>query len=69
MSIVAAISMYCLEQCRTEKRCITCVFSDFVPRVADHLGNQKGKVIRITEWKMEKEERMQSRNLSGNFPR
>jgi hypothetical protein len=57
-AIITAISRYCERECPTGKRCIECVFVEYVPRVADHLNDAgKGNVVRIEEWKREKEER------------
>ena len=53
--VVAAISRYCEVECIPRKRCLDCVFVDFVPRVADHLaGKGKANVVRIEEWKKRK---------------
>ena len=53
-AIVAAISAYCEKECPSGKRCLECVFVEYVPRVADHLGSRKAKVVRIEEWKRNK---------------
>ena len=55
MSIVAAVALFCEVECPDSRKCIRCVFLPWAERVADHLGDRKGKVIRIEEWKMEKE--------------
>ena len=57
MSIVAAISRYCEKECPAGKRCLNCVFVEYVPRVADHLAGRKATVIRIEEYRREKEVR------------
>ena len=54
-AIVQAISLYCESRCPPGKRCLDCVFVEYVPRVADHLGNSKANVVSIEEYRREKE--------------
>ena len=53
-AIIQAISRYCEVECPPGKRCLDCVFVEYVPRVADHLGNRKANVVSIEEWKRRK---------------
>jgi hypothetical protein len=53
--IVQAISLYCRDQCPPGRRCLNCVFVEYVPRVADHLGTRNANVVSIEEYRREKE--------------
>jgi hypothetical protein len=37
VSVVASIARFCVEECHPGRKCISCAFSEFVPRVAEHL--------------------------------
>jgi len=57
-AIVATVAIYCEKECPPGKRCLDCIFVEYVPRVADHLAAKgKGNIVKIEEYRRGKEER------------